>query len=243
VVFGRDTLIPVYVESYGPGELAPLAAVARSENTPVVLWSDTVTLRRRASLFSGVINVPVARIGVGVISLLVKRLDTGDSTKGPLFVSFGEDLPVASFADMLSYLRYFTGASRLQALRDATPEERAAAWAKFLRETDPDPGTPQHEALRDYFGRIAQANARFREEGSQGWLSDRGRVFVSLGQPDQIYEPPTTDTNQRGRALFWDYQRFRLRVVFIDQTGFGRWRMTISSESEFEAVLRREITR
>ena len=78
---------------------------------------------------------------------------------------------------------------------------------------------PVNEALRDYFGRIAQANARFREEGGIGWLTDRGRVFVALGTPDQFYEPNTTDLNQRGRAQIWDYRRHRLQIVFIDQTG------------------------
>ena len=99
------------------------------------------------------------------------------------------------------------------------------------------------EAMRDYFGRIAQANVRFREEGGTGWLSDRGRVFVALGTPDQFYEPNTADLNQRGRAQIWDYRRHRLQIVFIDQTGFGRWRMTVGSEAEFEALMRRELSR
>jgi hypothetical protein len=97
--------------------------------------------------------------------------------------------------------------------------------------------------MRDYFGRIAQANARFREEGEVGWLTDRGRVFVALGAPDQYYEPNTTDMNQRGRAQVWDYRRHRLQVVFIDQTGFGRWRMTVGSQADFEALVRRELSR
>jgi len=32
-----------------------------------------------------------------------------------------------------------------------------------------------------------------------------------------------------------------LQIVFVDQTGFGRWRMTLATESEFEAVVRRVI--
>ena len=136
-------------------------------------------------------------------------------------------------------MRYFASGSRLQALRSAPPHQRAALWAYFLRDTDPVPQTPQHEGLRDYFARIAQANARFREEGAVGWLTDRGRVYVALGNPDQILEPNVNDLNQRGRAQIWEYREHRLQVVFIDQTGFSRWRMTLSTESEFESVVRR----
>src|SRR6185503_19979802 len=101
---------------------------------------------------------------------------------------FGEELPVATFAEMLNYLRYSVSASRLDALPNASADQRAALWAAFLGETVPFPQTPQHEGLREYFGRIAQANTRFREEGSTGWLTDRGRVYVALGNPDQVFE-------------------------------------------------------
>jgi len=185
------------------------------------------------------VNVPISRLSVGVMTIGVSRAGSADTVHAPIFVGFGEDLPIATFTEMVDYLRYFTSSARLQELKDAAPDQRAAAWAKFLRETDPIPTTSVHEGLREYFGRIAQANARFREEGATGWLTDRGRVFVALGSPDQVYEPNTNDLNQRGRSQIWDYRQHRLQAVFIDQTGFGRWRMTISSESEFEAAVRR----
>jgi GWxTD domain-containing protein len=243
LTLGQDSVLLVYLEGYGVGETLPVRASVYGENASTAVWSDTTSLPRHGALFSGVVNVPVARLGVGALTLAVASASGTDTTKAPVFVTFGEDLPVATFGEMVNYLRYFGSPSRLQALRDAPPDARAAAWAMFLRETDPDPATPTNEGLREYFGRIAQANVRFREEGAAGWLSDRGRVFVALGSPDQFYEPNTTDLNQRGRAQIWDYRRYRLQIVFIDQTGFGRWRMTVGSEADFEALMRRELTR
>jgi GWxTD domain-containing protein len=238
-VFGRDTLLPVYVEGYGNAPSFPLRIVVRGDGGSASLWTDSLSLPRRGNLFAGTFNVPVSRLGVGVMSIGVARAGGTDTLTAPLFVAFGEDLPVATFNEMLDYLRYFVSTSRLGAMRSAAPDERAALWAAFLRETDPVPQTPQHEGLRDYFGRIAQANARFREEGAAGWLTDRGRAFVALGPPDQVIEPNMNDLNQRGRTQLWEYRQHRLQIVFVDQTGFGRWRMTISSETEFEATLRR----
>ncbi len=239
VVFGRDTLFPVYVEGYGSGPAFPIRVSVQPEGGSGALWSDTLSLPRRGDLYSGTFNVPIAKLGVGVMSIGVSRAGSADTLRAPLFVAFGEDLPVATFNEMLDYLRYFVSASRLQALRDAAPDARAALWANFLRETDPVPQTPQHEGLRDYFARIAQANARFREDAAAGWLTDRGRAFVALGAPDQVIEPNLSDLNQRGRTQMWEYRQYRLQIIFVDQTGFGRWRMTISSETEFESVVRR----
>jgi GWxTD domain-containing protein len=203
------------------------------------LWSDTIDLARRGDHFSATFPIPLSRLGVGVMTLGLSAPMARDTVRIPLFVAFGESLPVATFTQMLDYLRYYVSAGRIEAMRNATVEERAMLWSAFLRETDPVPQTPPHEGLRDYFGRIAQANTSFREEGTTGWLTDRGRVLVALGQPDQVFEPTMSDMGERGRTLLWEYREHRLQVVFVDQTGFGRWRMTIGSESDFESVVRR----
>ena len=238
-VFGRDTAFAAYVEAY---ELAPgegLQAAVRGDRG-AILWSQPVTLSRTGRVASGVIQVPVSKLGIGAVQLVLSRSDVPDSTTTPLFVSFGDELPIASFEDMLSYLRYYASPTRIKALRDATSDMRSEAWSVFLTETDPVPTTPQHEGLQLYFARIQRANLEFREEGGQGWLTDRGMVFVALGEPDQILEPNGVQLNQRGQAQIWDYQRLQLQLIFIDQTGFGRWRLTQNSEMEFQAALRRE---
>ena len=238
-VFGRDSLVPLYVEGYGSGNEFAVSVRATADAGGGVLWSDSVSLPRREELFSGIIEVPVSRLGVGVVLVGVSRSGSVDTVRTPVFVAFGDDLPATTFSEMIDYLRYYASIGRLQALRSASPERRALAWAEFLRETDPNPGTPEHEGLREYFGRVAQANAQFREEGSNGWMTDRGRVFVTLGRPDQIFEPNVADLSQRGRTQIWDYREHRLQILFIDQTGFGRWRMTPTSELEFDGVMRR----
>lgn len=240
-VFGRDSVISIYAEAYGTGNSMPVIATVRVDESNTVIWQDTIALPRHGDHFSGTFPVPVARLGVGVMTLGISQPSATDTVRVPIFVAFGEDLPVATFSQMLDYLRYYVSAPRLQAMRDAAPDRRAELWAAFLRDTDPVPQTPAHEGLRDYFGRIARANIQFREEGSAGWLTDRGRVAIALGPPDQVYEPPMSDIGQRGRTLVWEYREHRLQVMFVDQTGFGRWRMTLTSESEFEAVVRRII--
>ena len=242
LVFGRDSVVSMYAEGYGRGPAFPLQISVEGEGTSGSLWSDSVMLPRRGDLFSGTFTIPVGKLGVGVLTVGISRLGSPDTVRTPLFVAFGEALPVASFTEMLSYLRYFASPARLEALRNAAPDERASLWAAFLRETDPVPQTPQHEGLLAYFGRIAQANTRYRDEGGSGWLSDRGRVFVALGNPDQVYEPSITNTGQRGRSMIWEYRQERLQILFVDETGFGRWRMSIAAETEFEAAVRRMLS-
>ena len=243
-VFGRDSSVVVYLEAYGDATVIPIRISVRNESG-TMLWADTSNLGRRGGLLSGVVAIPVARLGVGVGHVSFMRLDTRDSSATPIFVSFGDELPVAPFEDMLTYLRFFASPSRLAALRNAPPEQRAQLWIDFLRATDPDPVSPAHEGLRDYFGRIQTANDRFRTEGVIGWLSDRGMVYVSLGEPDEVAEQLVTlrdrrlGTASRVPVQIWVYRRHRTQLIFTDEMQAGRWELTPESESQFRALASR----
>jgi GWxTD domain-containing protein len=238
VTLGRDSLAAVYLEGY---DLAPEARVVldvRNERDHSVLH-DTVTLARHATLSSAVLYLPVPRLGTGRFTVAASLVGSAQRTQTPLLVSLGEQLGIVSFDELVSYLRFYAVPERLAALRDTNPERRAAAWAAFWKQTDPVPATPEHEGLQAYFARIQTANTRFREEGGAGWLSDRGKVFVSLGEPDRILEQQGTAVGTRGRAQAWEYSRENAQLIFIDQSGFGRWRLTTTSEAQYLQMARR----
>ena len=235
-VFGRDSIVAIYVEAYGQGTRLPVDFVVRNDKG-ARLWRDSVTLGRKGSLFNGIVNVPISTVGVGIAEVFFTRRDSPDSAKAPLFVSFGEDIPLMSFEDMLGYLRFFANNSRLAALRTAPLERRATVWAEFLRATDPIPETATNEEMQTYFTRIQLANIQFRMDRNPGWLSDRGMVFVSLGEPDQILERSlnvacwTAQVASNTRIQIWQYRRYNSQLIFCEET--GRWRLTRPSESEF----------
>lgn len=239
-VFGRDSTVAVYVEGYGQGVRLPVEFVVRNDKGNQ-LWRDSTQLARRGALFSGIVNVPISNVGVGTAQVYFVRRDAPqDTASAPLFVSFGEDIPLMSFEDMLEYLRFFARPSRLSALKNAPAARRASEWAQFLRSTDPVPETPVNEDLQQYFGRIQIANSQFRIDHNPGWLSDRGMVYVALGEPDQVFERnvngtlTTTQIGPTTRLQIWQYRQYNTQLVFYEET--GRWRLTRPSESEFLAI-------
>jgi GWxTD domain-containing protein len=200
-------------------------------------------LPRRGDLFSGVITVPVSKVGIGVAVVGAWSSGGADTVHAPVFVGFGDGLPVAKFEDMLQYLRWFAAPSRLRALRDTTPEARPAAWAAFVKATDLNPQTPVNEELLAYFDRLLVATTRFKEEGAPAWTTDRGKVYLGLGEPDQIYDQGLAGVGDRGRSQVWEYRRYSTQFVFYDQTGFGRWRLTNAGEMEFQSQWQRRVNR
>ena len=240
--FGRDSLIGLYLEGYGTGGgRLPLNVAVRTE-TGRTLFGDTVSLARRQNMYSGVLYVPIARTGIGPFVVSVWQTGMNDTTRAPLFVGFGEELPVATYDEMINYLRWFALPSRLKSLRDTAPEFRPGAWANFVKENASQTGGM--EALRDYFLRINEANTRFREEGVPGWMTDRGKVLLGLGEPDQTYEQgSTSDPTNRLRSQIWEYRGLQQQLVFSEQQEFGHWRLTNSSAIAFDNAWRRRLTR
>jgi GWxTD domain-containing protein len=241
-IFGRDSAIVLYVEGYGEGDQFPVAIEARSDEGRV-LWRDTASLPRRGNLFSGVVSVPVSKVGIGITVISMWPATGADTVRAPVFVAFGEELPVAKFDDMIEYLRWFASPFRLKTLRDTLPEARPGAWAAFVKATDANPETPVNEELHDYFARLLVVSTLYREEGMPGWKTDRGRVFLGLGEPAQVFDQGIASVGDRGRAQVWEYRSLNVQLMFYDQTGFGRWRLTNASEAAFQAQWLRRVNR
>lgn len=252
VLFGREAGLPVYVEGYldpdAADRMEPMVLAAVRGEDGVDAWRDSVALTRGEGvgarsggrLFaSGALTLPAARLGVGAATLRMWPSGGGDTVSVPIFVTFGDALPAATFDDMLSYLRYFASPARLEALRRTAPGERGAAWAAFLTTVGELEGTSGEQALRDYFSRIQVANQRYRDAAGPGWLSDRGRAFVAFGEPDQVEELSRPGMFQHGEVQRWSYAVRRLRLEFQDATGTGQWRLTPAGTAAFQDALAR----
>ncbi len=75
-------------------------------------------------------------------------------------------------------------------VRMATDEERENFIESFWMRRDPTPGTPSNEYKEEQYRRIAYANDRY-SSGIPGWKTDRGRIYIVHGPPDEIESHPS----------------------------------------------------
>ncbi|MEO7040975.1 MAG: GWxTD domain-containing protein [Gemmatimonadaceae bacterium] len=250
-VFGVDDSASIYLESYNPSK--PVVLQLRTPDGKVA-WEGTRMLPTgSANIGSGLVTVPLVHSDVGVGTILATQAGSPDTMGTRIFVGFGPDLPVLSFKEMLGYLRFFRARSKLASLYSATPENRGARWSEFLRETDPNPNTPQNEALDAYFSRIRDANSQFVTDSPRGWLSDRGMVYVTLGAPTNSYEDYALmypgdiatpgEVPTRVKVLVWQYDQYQAQIIFYDPNDIRQWRLTRQSMSQFQSLLARVTNR
>ncbi|MBA2686790.1 MAG: GWxTD domain-containing protein [Gemmatimonadaceae bacterium] len=244
--FGMDSAIVLYLEGYGSASQFPVRiSIANERNQRT--WTDTISLERRGAVASRLVPVPIGRAGLGISTITVSHVGSPDSAAARVFVGFGPEIPLMTYDELLSKLRWFASAERIRSLRDTPVDDRGRSWAQFRQATDPIPSTSEHEGLQSYFARLYAADVRFRSSGEMGYLSDRGMVFVTLGEPDQIFEQMVNQNNSsayasNGRVQIWEYGQYNARLIFTD-AGIGRWQLTNGSRIEFQSLSSRVLAR
>jgi GWxTD domain-containing protein len=133
----------------------------------------------------------------------------------------------------------------------ATDDEREKFIEEFWRRRDPDPDTDENEFKEEYYERIAYANEHFAS-GIPGWKSDRGRIWIMYGKPDErethpsggpydrpSYEGGGTTTTYPFESWFYRYLPgvgSGIEIEFVDPTGSGEYRIA-RNPNEKDAML------
>ena len=136
--------------------------------------------------------------------------------------------------------------------RLSTDEEREQFIEQFWLRRDPTPDTVENEFKEEHYRRIAYANEHFAS-GIPGWKTDRGRIYITFGPPDERDEHPTGGTYERppeeggGETTTFPFEDWRYRYIegigndiiveFVDPTMTGEYRMTMDP-SEKDALAR-----
>ena len=132
-----------------------------------------------------------------------------------------------------------------QAERDAwkklaTDDEREQFIKVVWDSRDPDPDTEENEFKEQFYERIAYANEHFTS-GKAGRLTDRGRIYIKFGKPDEIESHPAGGAYERpsweggGSTSTYPFEKWFYRnipnvgngveIEFVDPTGSGEYRI------------------
>jgi len=225
--YGPDSL-HVYVEGYGLKAGTKLAASVVDLDT-MEFWRDTVATNGDSTFARAMIAIPPGTLPLGRATLRVEAVGAPAHTSAPLLVGFSDRWAVQGFDQMVVLLRDFPRHDLWTALRDAPHPARVTAWRTFAHASNPDSAGTRNVALEHYFTRVEEATQRFSEPGVPGWQTDRGEVYIALGDPDRSFDVPGSLPGLR-----WEYDNPHLTLIFKDDTGLGQFHLTPESRTEFD---------
>jgi len=108
---------------------------------------------------------------------------------------------------------------------------------QFWQRRDPTPGTVENEFKEEHYRRIAYANDHFAG-GIPGWKTDRGRIYITYGPPDEKESHPSGNATSPVPFEQWLYHLIQgigtnVVIEFVDPNKTGEYRMTLDPSGKY----------
>lgn len=219
--------IPVFFEIYSitPKEVEVVYLVKDKDQKEAFIKSETKELDSGRTQV--IYTLKDVSLSLGDYTLEVKIMDDDETltSVNKSFVSRWIGVP-SSIQDLdkaIAQLVYIASPGEISNIEDAkTQEEKVERYLEFWKKRDPTPNTEENEIFNEYYRRIAYANENFSHY-IEGWRSDRGMVFIILGSPNNVDRHPFALESKPYEV--WQYYELNRRYVFVDETGFGDYRL------------------
>lgn len=172
--------------------------------------------------------VPTNDFGYGKFTIEITAASSNHNvTVKSFFENESVDFPVPlKEIDLLvDQLQYVAKESEIDYIREGkTDSEKQKRFLEFWKKKDPSPNTRRNEFMQEYYKRVILANRSFSTSYTQGWRTDMGMVFIIFGQPNNVERHPY-EMNSKPYEV-WDYYNINRKFVFVDNSGFGDYRLT-----------------
>ncbi len=130
-----------------------------------------------------------------------------------------------------------------------TGAERKHFIEQFWDRRNPTPGSATNAFREEHYRRIAFANKRFAWSATPGWKTDRGRIYIMFGPPDEIESHPSGRPSGSASPVNYPFEEWRYLHIkdagdnvimeFDDTAGTGDFRMTLDPNQKGGKFVRR----
>ena len=120
-------------------------------------------------------------------------------------------------------MEYILPKNQYDVLQNKAGEEKKEYFLSLWKEKDPSPDIEGNELLEEYYYRVEYSNLKFASSFSEGWKTDRGRIFILLGTPDRIkrryreFDSPPYE--------IWEYSTLARQYFFADKENTGDFKL------------------
>ncbi len=155
-----------------------------------------------------------------------KSYDRSEEFQKSEFSRMGDTLIEYEYG-LLNYLITSEGKQIYESLDNL--EAKRKFIFRIWKSRDTNPETAVNEFRQDFLERVRYANDKFRSFSREGRKTDRGRVYMIFGPPDDVeYFPSTSEYRPYD---IWTYYEFEGGVVFIfvDTSGYNEYLLVHSN--------------
>lgn len=241
-------LYNLHNENAGPNDKVLLQAVIADADGKVRLQKDYVRSHDYESTVErGAFNV--SNLETGLYTLIFAATDSinkssvyrrrnfyvhnpdvvlAQTDEGPdgFLQSEFRDMPEQTIDEMFDQARYLASNSEKSVYKvlNSVESKREFLYRFWKSQNKNRPG------LKDeYYERVEYTNEQWSSPSRKGWETDRGRVYILYGEPDQYERRPVGAGENPYEIWYYNELQGGVEFDFIDQTGFGDYKLVNST--------------
>ena len=221
---------------------------------------ETITIQKKGEILeqfqSGIIEqedkinrikkINIQNFESGYYEILLEIEDTfsgyKEIKKDYFSIRINKDVSIRLFPDIeneIKLIKYFLPSSQTNIWKTLADKGKENFINRFWTANDPDPSTSENEFLQEIRNRITYTNSKF-SHFDDGWSTDRGRIHIKYGPPDEILKLRTglyTKYITKDYEI-WKYRsKYYLTYIFIDLLTTGSYRLIYSEDDDTEVTL------
>ena len=116
-------------------------------------------------------------------------------------------------------MRYVLPYKEYKKVKSMNDDEAVLFLKSYWRDLDPDKETIDNEFLIELNNRFKKVNSRFKEMSTEGFNTDRGRIYIINGEPNSIRTEHNPNSNNIREI--WNYKSGN--VYIFEENSFGRF--------------------
>ncbi|MCK4312686.1 MAG: GWxTD domain-containing protein [Candidatus Cloacimonetes bacterium] len=140
--------------------------------------------------------------------------------------------------DEFNLARYFLSSSQANIWKTLSEKGKKNFLNRFWSANDPDPSTEENEFFEIVKTRVEYCNKNY-SHFKDGWETDRGRIYIKHGAPDDILKLETGFYTKYSRKdyVIWKYRTTTdLTYIFIDLQANGNYKLIYVENDEDEST-------
>ncbi len=260
-IYGAEQpVVYYYVEAYNllkntSPNYYTRVAVINSLGREVITRTRTKNRMNESNVEVGALQINTLRTGAYTLKFsIIDSVDNSNFTSSKRLFIYNPQLPMDSlttgtegsvlsseYAAMtedeldleFAQLKYISSrAEQAQYKNVAGVEAKRKVLYEFWNRRKNDQTDPNAVQKTEYFKRVDYANEHFRAGFKDGWKTDRGRVFIVYGPPDDV-ERHTNEVNTKPYEI-WTYNSIQGGVIFVfgDRSGLSDYDLLHSTHRD-----------
>lgn len=227
-VTNRSTSVPLYFEIYSDKkrDINIEYSLDDLKKSTSFKQMEHLTVNPGTNLIKHTVNNVSFSVGGYLLNAVIKDNDWKiiTSVEKKIFSKIhGVPLAITDLDKAVDQIAYIASPKELDFIKEGKSyDEKLERFLSFWDKKKPNSKTDDNPILYEYFRRVDYANKNFKGL-VKGWRSDMGMVYVTFGPPSNVERHPF-DSDSKPYEI-WDYYEQSRNFVFVDQTGFGDYRL------------------